>query len=77
MSLRGAGGTGVGRVGGVWGETAVSSTNEQTVITMTEESQSQLLRLLGILDENGLEILSVKQRRSNLEEIFLNLTNGA
>ena len=64
-------------LGGVWGETAVSASDGQIVISIAEENQSHLLQLLHILDENGLEILSVKQRRPNLEEIFLTLTNGA
>ncbi len=64
-------------LGGALGETAVSASEAQTTISLIDENQSQLLRLLHVLDENGLEILSVKQRHPNLEEVFLNLTNGA
>lgn len=65
------------QLGSKFAGTAVNIDGEQTLISYPEQDQVELLQLLQILNENGLEILSVNQRRPNLEEIFLSLTNGA
>lgn len=65
------------QLGAEFAEIAVVTDDEQTIISYSEQDQDELLQLLQILNEHGLEILSVNQRQPNLEEIFLSLTNGA
>lgn len=56
--------------------TIVIDTHKNTVLTWIEPDQKQVLHLLSLSDAAGYEVLSVIQRESNLEELFLSLTQN-